>query len=90
MIEEVEKIYDNYLKLLLLLVELADVAVWDEQRRLLESEHKTSRFGENQVILALRNLPNFENEIIRRDLRWTEDDQNFIRKLFLDAVLPDT
>ena len=83
-------IYDNYLKLLLLLVELADVAVWDEQRRLLESEHKTSRFGENQVILALRNLPNFENEIIRRDLRWTEDDQNFIRKLFLDAVLPDT
>lgn len=90
MIEEVEKIYDNYLKLLLLLVELADVAVWDEQRRLLQSEHKTSRFGENQVIVALRNLPNFENEIIRRDLRWTGDDQNFIRKLFLDAVLPDT
>jgi N utilization substance protein B len=89
MVEEVEGLYDDYLKLLLLLVEITDVSVWDEQRRLLESEHKTSRFGQNQVIRALRNLPTLETEVIRRNLKWTDDDQNLIRKLFLDAILPD-
>ncbi len=89
MLEDITGIYTDYLKLLQLLLDLADVAVWDEQRRLLESEHKTSRLGENQVLLALRKLPNFETEVIRNNAKWGDEDQNMMRKLFLEAILPD-
>lgn len=89
MVEEVETIYEDYLKMLLLLVEITDIAVWDQQRRLVESEHQTARMGNNVVIKALRNLPAFELELIRHGIKWTDDDLNTIKKLFIEAILVD-
>jgi len=89
MVEEVETIYEDYLKMLLLLVEITDIAVWDQQRRLVESEHQTARMGNNVVIKALRNLPAFELELIRHGIKWTDDDLNTIKKLFIEGILTD-
>ncbi|SFP28140.1 NusB antitermination factor [Pseudarcicella hirudinis] len=89
MVEEVENIYNTYLKLILLLKEINSTAVWDEQRRLLETDIKTSRLANNQVLAALSSLPALEVEAIRKDIRWDDEEQNIIRKLFRDAILPD-
>ncbi len=90
MVAEVESVYDAYLKMLQLLLEITEIAVWDEKRRLVETDHRTTRLERNQVLMALKNLPAFTTGIIRSNARWTEDDQNMLRKLFLEAILPDT
>ncbi len=90
MVIEVENVYDAYLKMLQLLLEITEIAVWDEQRRLVEIEHRTSRLAKNEVLIALKNLPTFTTGAIRSNAKWTEDDQNLLRKLFLEAILPDT
>ncbi len=90
MVDEVENIYNVYLKMLQILLEIKEIAVWDEQRRLVETDFRTARLAKNTVLIALNNLPELETESIRRGIKWTEDDQNFLRKIFLDAVLPDT
>ncbi len=90
MVNEVENIYHVYLKMLQILLEIKEIAVWDEQRRLVETDIKTSRLARNKVLIALQNLPELETESIRKNVKWTDDDQNFLRKIFLDAVLPDT
>ena len=90
MVDEVENIYNVYLKMLNLLLEITDIAVWDEQRRLVETDYRTARLAENSVLKALKNLKTLETESIRRNVNWTDDDQNLLRKLFLDGILPDT
>ena len=90
MVDEVENVYNVYLKMLQILIEIKEIAVWDEQRRLVETDFKTSRLAKNKVLIALQNLSELETESIRRNIKWTDDDQNFLRKIFLDAVLPDT
>jgi N utilization substance protein B len=90
MVDEVENIYHVYLKMLQILLEIKEIAVWDEQRRLIETDNKTSRLARNTVLIALQNLSELETESIRRNVKWTDDDQNFLRKIFLDAILPDT
>ena len=90
MVNEVENIYNVYLKMLQILIEIKEIAVWDEQRRLVETDIRTSRLAKNKVLTALQNLPALETESIRKNVKWTDDDQNFLRKIFLDAVLPDT
>ena len=90
MVDEVENIYNVYLKMLQILLEIKEIAVWDEQRRLVETDFRTSRLAKNRVLIALQNLSELETESIRRNIKWTDDDQNFLRKIFLDAVLPDT
>ena len=90
MVNEVENIYNVYLKMLQLLLEITEIAVWDEQRRLVETDYRTARLANNSVLNALKNLKSLETESIRKNVNWTTDDQNFLRKLFLDAILPDT
>ena len=90
MVNEVENIYNVYLKMLQILLEIKEIAVWDEQRRLVETDIRTSRLTKNKVLIALQNLSELETESIRRNIKWMDDDQNFLRKIFLDAVLPDT
>lgn len=90
MVSEVENIYNVYLKMLQLLLEITEIAVWDEQRRLVETDFRTARLANNSVLTALKNLKSLETESIRRNVNWTTDDQNFLRKLFLEAILPDT
>ncbi len=90
MVAEVENIYNVYLKMLQLLLEITEIAVWDEKRRLVETDYRTARLANNSVLIALKNLKSLETESIRKNVNWTTDDQNFLRKLFLDAILPDT
>lgn len=90
MVSEVENIYNVYLKMLQLLLEITEIAVWDEKRRLVETDFRTTRLAKNSVLVALKNLKTLETESIRRDVNWTTDDQNYLLKLFLDAILPDT
>ncbi len=90
MVSEVENIYNVYLKMLQLLLETSEIAVWDEQRRLVETDFRTARLANNSVLVALKNLKSLETESIRKNVNWTTDDQNFLRKLFLEAILPDT
>ena len=90
MVAEVENIYNVYLKMLQLLLEITEIAVWDEQRRLVETDFRTSRLAKNSVLASLKNLKSLETESIRRNVNWTTEDQNFLRKLFLEAILPDT
>jgi N utilization substance protein B len=90
MVNEVENIYNVYLKMLQLLLEITEIAVWDEQRRLVETDFRTARLANNSVLEALKNLKSLETESIRKNVNWTTDDQNFLRKLFLEAILPDT
>jgi len=90
MVSEVENIYNVYLKMLRLLLEITEIAVWDEQRRLVETDFRTTRLANNSVLIALKNQKTLETESIRRNVNWTTDEQNFLRKLFLEAILPDT
>ena len=90
MVDEVENIYNVYLKMLQLLLEINDIAVWDEQRRLVETDYRTARLANNSVLIALKSLKTLETESIRKNVNWTTDDQNLLRKLFLDGILPDT
>ena len=76
--------------MLQLLLEITEIAVWDEQRRLVETDFRTARLANNSVLIALKNLKSLETESIRKNVNWTTDDQNFLRKLFLEAILPDT
>ena len=90
MVSEVENIYNVYLKMLQLLLEITEIAVWDDQRRLVETDFRTARLANNSVLIALKNLKSLETESIRKNVNWTTEDQNFLRKLFLEAILPDT
>ncbi len=90
MVNEVENIYNVYLKMLQLLLEITEIAVWDEQRRLVETDFRTARLANNSVLIALKNQKTLETESIRKNVNWTTDEQNFLRKLFLEAILPDT
>ena len=90
MVNEVENIYNVYLKMLQLLLEITEIAVWDEQRRLVETDFRTARLASNSVLIALKNQKTLETESIRKNVNWTTDEQNFLRKLFLEAILPDT
>ena len=90
MVTEVENIYNVYLKMLQLLLEITEIAVWDEKRRLVETDFRTARLANNSVLDALKNLKTLETESIRKNVNWTTDDQNFLRKLFLETILPDT
>jgi transcription antitermination protein NusB len=89
MIEEVDAIYDTYLTMLTMVLEMADVAVWDEQRRLLEAEHKTSQLAENTLINHLRELPEYQQERIRRNVALKEEERTLVKKIFRENLLQD-
>ncbi len=89
MVEDVENIYHIYIKKLLLLLELSRTAVWDQERRLVEIDIPSAKFAQNTVIVALSNLKSLQNEAIRKNIKWDDEEINLVRKLFIEAVLPD-
>lgn len=89
--DSIEHIYDQYLTLLLLLLELADEAQLFQERRYLDDGLNTKVLAGNQFIQALRENTNFENEVIRRNLKWTEEDRvQYIRPFFKDVRQDET
>jgi transcription antitermination protein NusB len=89
MVNDVEGLYNIYLRILLIIKELGKIAVWDEGRRYVETDIKTSRLAQNQVMILLTDFSALETECIRHDVKITTDYHNTIKKLFIDVILPD-
>ncbi|MCY7351562.1 MAG: transcription antitermination factor NusB [Cytophagaceae bacterium] len=91
-LDEVERIYDQYLLVLLLLIELGDEAALSDERRMTDQPddlHAVS-FSRNVIIDALRDLKPLHTDAIRRDLAWSDDDRKMlIRPFFREIVRTD-
>lgn len=90
-IDLLDRLYDQYLLLLLLLPEVADEALLADGRRLSEETQPVGRLAENQLIKALRELPAFQQEVARRNLAWNETDRvQFIRPFLKELRADET
>ncbi len=89
MVVEVESIYKQYLKLLFYLQNLPTIGQWDEQRRLLESPIKTSQIANNKVLAILPKWKDLQQAFEAYHIGWSEDEENLLKKLFLEGILPD-
>ena len=89
MVVEVESIYKQYLKLLFYLQNLPTIGQWDEQRRLLESPIKTSQIANNKVLAILPKWKDLQQAFETYHIGWSEDEENLLKKLFLEGILPD-
>ena len=79
MVIEAERVYELYLQILLLFIELADRANLDTT-----SDFKT-KFADNQVIKALRLEKSFETQCIRRSVSMANE-QVLIAKLYREVI----
>ena len=92
MIDEVQGIYDDLLRVLLLMVELAHQSQVDRERVHRDPDEipfpLESGLNDNVVIKALAQHRPLQNEAIRRTVSWT-DDLPFIRKAYREALKTD-
>jgi transcription antitermination protein NusB len=79
MVIEAESVYDLYLQILQLFVELADRAELDG------SNVGQSKFADNQLIKALRHERTLETQIIRRSAS-LNNEQVFVAKLYREVI----
>jgi N utilization substance protein B len=89
MLNEVENIYAQYIKILFYLQSLSAIAFWDENRRLLENPIKTSLLGKNKILAILPKWVDLQNEIKKNQIGWSEDEENRLKKVFIEGILPD-
>lgn len=90
-LEEIEEVYDHYLRVLLLLVELGDEArLVDERKQYNVSEEvPTTPFSRNAFVQALAGLPDLEKEAIRRNVKWTGDERLLLIRPFFREMKTD-
>ena len=92
MIKQVNGIYDDYLRVLTLLVELGQVARADRERihRNVDEEPFPfeSTLHDNTIIQALAAHQPLQNEAVRHGISWT-DDLGFVRKALREALKTD-
>jgi N utilization substance protein B len=79
MVIEAEKVYDLYLQILQLYIELADRAELDGN-----ADFK-SKFADNQIIKALRHERTLETQVIRRSASLSNE-QVFVAKLYREVI----
>ncbi len=89
MVQEVENIYVQYLKILFYIQSIAQIAFWDENRRLLENPIKTSLLAKNKVLAILPKWSDLQNEIKKNHIGWSEDEENRLKKVFIEGLLTD-
>jgi N utilization substance protein B len=96
MVADVERIYDRYLWLLMLQVELSEYVQREEEerkQRLLKPQPAASRelkLLHNQAVDLLRRSADLEKEVVRRGIGWGSDaDREFIRKIYRDVIKAD-
>ena len=95
MVSAVERIYDTYLWLLILLVELSDYVQQQEEermQRILKPQPAAVRelkFRENKVTDLLRKNTTLEKEVVRRGIGWGAD-REFIKKIYKEVISTDT
>jgi len=94
MLTDLEKIYDRYLLILLVLVELADMVKEEEENRKKKYQKAyTSAPGDlklynNRLIRSLRGSKELESEVIRRGLSWNPE-RSLLRQFYRDVLKPD-
>jgi N utilization substance protein B len=89
MLDEVHQIYRRYLKVLYFIQELGNIGTWDENRRLLESPIKTSNLAKNKILQILPKWVELQNELSKNQIGWTEDEENLVKKVFIEGILVD-
>lgn len=92
MINKVKGIYDDYLRVLLLMVELGHAAQIDKERTYRDVDETPfpfdSTLNDNSIIQALANHKPLTNEAIRHNVNWT-DDLPFVRKVLREVLKAD-
>ena len=92
MIKQVNGIYDDYLRVLTLLVELGKAAQTDSERVYRNVDEESfpfeSNLNHNAIIQALAAHQPLQNEAVRHGISWT-DDLVFVRKALREALKTD-
>lgn len=92
MVKQVNGIYDDYLRILLLLIELGHAARIDRERRYRDVDEAPFPFesdlNDNTVIKALADHQPLRNEALRHSISWTED-LGFVRKALREVLKTD-
>lgn len=90
---EVEAIYNSYLLLLQLFIELGSFSQAERERQYDDPDSnpiaKLAGFDTNSVIIRLTESKALQNEFIRRGTTWGEGVNDLIRKLFRDIFRQD-
>jgi transcription antitermination protein NusB len=94
MVAEVERIYDTYLWLLMLLAELsAYVQQHEEERmhRMLKPQPSSAselKFHRNQLADMIRKSSLLDKEVVRRGIGWGAD-RDFMKKIYREVIATD-
>ena len=92
LLKQVNGIYDDYLLVLQLLIELGHAARIDRERQYRNVDEDPFPFesdlNDNSVVQALASHQPLKNEVARHGISWT-DDLVFIRKALRDALKTD-
>ncbi len=96
MMAEPNVIYNHYLKILLMLTELADESFLADDRRMYDEvseklepiHYPTATFAQNRLILALKENDLLKTELIRREINW-DADRGMLRSFFRETVVKD-
>ncbi|UHG91969.1 transcription antitermination factor NusB [Spirosoma oryzicola] len=92
MLKQVNGIYEDYIRVLLLLIELGHAARIDRERQYRDVDEAPfpfeSALNDNSVIKALADLQMLQNEALRHNISWAED-LGFIRKALREVLKTD-
>lgn len=92
MLEAVKDIYNDYLRILQLLVEYGHIARLDRERVFPDPDETPfvyeSDLSQNVVIQALASHQPLETELVRRGITWA-DDLAFVRKTYREVLKTD-
>lgn len=92
LLKQVNTIYDDYLRVLLLFVELGHAARVDHERQYRDVDETPfpfeSNLNDNTVVQALAAHQPLQNEALRHSISWTED-VGFVRKALREVLKAD-
>ncbi|OIN58671.1 transcription antitermination factor NusB [Arsenicibacter rosenii] len=92
MVDEVQGIYDDYIRVLTLMNELARQSQIDRERVHRDPDEVPfpfeSNLADNVIIKALTDFRPLENEALRRSISWA-DDIGFVRKAYREVLKTD-
>jgi N utilization substance protein B len=92
MLKQVNGIYDDYLRVLTLMIELGHAARIDRERRYRDVDEAPFPFesdlNDNSVVKALADHQPLRNEAVRHGISWAED-LGFIRKALREVLKAD-
>lgn len=89
LIDDVESIYRTYLKTLYFLEKITNLGIWDENRRLLETAVKTSKFKENQVFIFLNSWKDLSDIFEEYSIGLSEEEEVLLRNIFIKEIIKD-